>query len=184
MRSRASGRFLLARRVSWTTSPPASSRSRASRPSLASLPSVGRGVRTSNPAPRSGRGSPVRPARRGRRRPPAPGASAATGPGPLEQQAAGALDLEREQRGEPGREPQGPEVGVRVAEPLAVLAGQVDPADVEVAGHVLPEVGQLQARCRSRRKAGRSRRRRRGRGRGPGGRPGWPTACSSRATAS
>ena len=62
----------------------------------------------------------------------------------LAEQVSGPLDLELHQGGERRGEASGVEVVVGVAEPLAVLAGQVDPADRQVAGHVLPEVGQLQ----------------------------------------
>ena len=64
------------------------------------------------------------------------------------EQRAGTLDLECEQGGECRCEPQRPQIIRADIEPLAVLARQVDPADREVAGHVLPEVRQLQPGAR------------------------------------
>ena len=60
---------------------------------------------------------------------------------------ARAVHLEAHQLGERRREAPRRQVVVAVAEAAAVLLRQVDAADVEVAGHVLPEVGQLQRRA-------------------------------------
>ena len=53
-------------------------------------------------------------------------------------------DLEAHQLGEGRREAAAFQVVVAVAEAAAVLLGQVDAADVEIAAHVLPEIGELQ----------------------------------------
>ena len=63
---------------------------------------------------------------------------------PCSNRRAGSLDLEPHQLGEGRREPERPQIGLGIAESLSILARQVDPADGQVAGHVLPEVGQLQ----------------------------------------
>ncbi len=55
-----------------------------------------------------------------------------------------AVHLEPHQPGELGAEPPGPQVCVAVAETAPVLRGQVDATDGEVAGHVLPEVRELE----------------------------------------
>src|SRR5947209_1081143 len=65
----------------------------------------------------------------------------------LVEQVARALDLEAHQFDERTIESAGGQVAVRISEPPAIFFGQVDPTDREIAGHVLPEIGQLQSRA-------------------------------------
>src|SRR5712692_4767866 len=57
----------------------------------------------------------------------------------------GALDFKAHQLGERGGEPSRLQVVVSVAEAPPVRGGKIYAADGEVAGHVLPKVGKLQA---------------------------------------
>ena len=63
------------------------------------------------------------------------------------EQIARPVHLVTEQPGKLGREPAGVQVCVAVAETPPVFRGQVDPADVVVAGHVLPEIRELEPRA-------------------------------------
>ena len=64
------------------------------------------------------------------------------------EQRARSLDLEPHQLGESLREPECLQIGLGIAELLAILARQVDPTDGQVACHVLPEVRKLQRSAR------------------------------------
>ena len=61
-------------------------------------------------------------------------------------EVARALDLELHQRDEGGVIAPGLQIGFRIAETPTIFFRQVHAIDVQVAGHVLPEVGQLQGR--------------------------------------
>ena len=66
------------------------------------------------------------------------------------EQLPGPLHLEPHQLGERRREAPRFQIGVAIAETPAILRRQINSANVEIAGHVLPEIRQLQSPCRSR----------------------------------
>ena len=97
------------------------------------------------------------------------------------EQLARPVHLEAHQLREGRREAAGLQVVVAVAEAAAVLLRQIDAADVEIAAHVLPEVGELQGRADVIGEARPASRRTPRRDTAPAGRRDWRSSGSSRA---